>query len=197
MNDDEIVKASEKVNRYILGTLTPPRYAHSIRVAVLARNLCTRFGFDPLTGYLAGIAHDMCKSAQDQTLLTLAGGDSLPISTIERDKPSLLHGRAAAVLLGTEYGVTDASILEAVRHHTFGKPNLDSLGKIVFVADKIEPGRTGVNSDLRKKILGSDLGEMTVLVLEKHISYLEERGKIVAESTYSMMENLKRRKNKP
>lgn len=196
MNDDEIAQVSENVNRYILGTLNPPRYAHSIRVAVLARNLCTRFGVDPLSGYLAGIAHDMCKSAQDQTLLALAGKDSCPISAIERDKPSLLHGRAAAVFLGFEFGVTDASILEAVRHHTFGSSNLDSLGKILFVADKIEPGRTGVNSDVRKKILGSDLEEMTVLVLEKNISYLEERGKKVAESTYSMMENLKRRKIK-
>ncbi len=180
MNIDELKQITEKINLYALGVLTPPRYEHSVRVAVLARDLCLRFGIEPCDGYLAGIAHDMCKSGKERWLLSLVSQDGDPVIGIELDKPALLHGRAAAVLLAAEFGVTDRSILDAVRHHTFGAPDMDALGKIVFVADKIEPGRTGLDPGKRRKILDSDLDGMTRLVLQDNIQYLEARGKPVS-----------------
>ncbi len=194
MNIDELKRITEKVNLYGLGVLAPPRYEHSVRVAVLVRELCLRFGVEPCSGYLAGIAHDMCKAGKERWILSLAGQDGLPVIGIELEKPALLHGRAAAVLLNTEFGVTDRSVLDAVRHHTFGAPDMDALGKIVFVADKIEPGRTGLDPGKRKKILDSDLDGMTRLVLEDNIQYLEARGKPVSPVTLLMLESLKARK---
>jgi len=178
---------------YALGVLAPPRYAHSVRVAVLARDLCLRFGVDPCDGFLAGIAHDMCKSGKERWILSLVSQDGDPVVGIELEKPSLLHGRAAAVLLAGEFGIADRSILDAVKHHTFGAPAMDALGKILFVADKIEPGRTGLDPDYRKKILASDLEGMTRLVLEDNIQYLESRGKAVSPVTLRMLESLKKR----
>jgi len=195
MNIDELKQITEKINLYALGVLTPPRYEHSVRVAVLARDLCLRFGIEPCDGYLAGIAHDMCKSGKERWLLSLVSQDGDPVIGIELDKPALLHGRAAAVLLAAEFGVTDRSILDAVRHHTFGAPDMDALGKIVFVADKIEPGRTGLDPGKRRKILDSDLDGMTRLVLQDNIQYLEARGKPVSPVTLLMLESLKERKN--
>ncbi len=191
MNSEELKMVTEKINLYILGVLSPPRYAHSVRVAVLARELCKRFSVDPCAGYLAGIAHDMCKSGKDRWVLTLAGKDSDPVTEIELEKPALLHGRAAAVLLTSDFAVNDFSILEAIRHHTFGSPGMDALGKILFVADKIEPGRTGLNVNLRKKIMEAGLDAMTLMVLEENIRYLESREKKVSATTYKMMESLK------
>lgn len=194
MNIDELKQITEKINLYALGVLSPPRYEHSVRVAVLARDLCRRFGVEPCDGYLAGIAHDMCKSGKERWILSLASQDGDPVVGIELEKPALLHGRAAAVLISTAFGITDQSILGAVRHHTFGAPGMDALGKIVFVADKIEPGRTGLDPDYRKKILASDLDGMTRLVLEDNMRYLEARGKAVSPVTIRMLESLKKRK---
>ncbi len=195
MNIDELKLITEKINLYALGVLAPPRYAHSVRVAVLARDLCLRFGVEPCDGYLAGIAHDMCKSGKERWILSLVSQDGEPVIGIELEKPALLHGRAAAVLLSTEFGITDQAVLGAVKHHTFGSPGMDALGKILFVADKIEPGRTGLDPDYRKKILASNLDGMTRLVLEDNIQYLEARGKSVSPVTLRMLESLKERKN--
>jgi nicotinate-nucleotide adenylyltransferase len=193
MNIDELKLVTEKVKLYALGVLAPPRYEHSVRVAVMSRDLCARFGLVPETGYFAGIAHDICKAGKEKWLLSLAAQDDIPISEIEERKPSLLHGRAAAVVLRTEFGITDSSILAAVRNHTFGAPDIDDLGKIVFVSDKIEPGRTGLDPEFRANVLASDLDDMTRLVLEDNIRYLKSKDKEVSGVTLEMLESLNRR----
>lgn len=194
MTLQELEDATEKVNLYALGVLAPPRYEHSVRVAVLAREMCSRFGADPVAGYLAGIAHDMCKSAKERWLLSMALRDGQPIVDVEEKKPSLLHGRAAAVLLETDFGISDLSVLDAVRHHTFGAPAMDALGKIIFVADKVEPGRTGLDGEWLERLHASDLDGMTTMVLEHNISYLDSRGKSVSPVTREMLASLKHKK---
>jgi len=191
MNPEELKLVTGKVNLYAIGALTLTRYEHSVRVAELSRELCERFSLDPAVGYFAGLAHDICKSGKEDWLLSLAIKDGAPVSDIERRKPALLHGHAAAVLLASEFGVTDRSILDAVRNHTFGSPVMDDLGKIVFVADKIEPGRTGMDVAYRIKILESSLDVMTRLVVEDNIRYLESKGKEVSSNTWLLLESLK------
>ncbi len=187
MSTDEMEEAARRVLEFARAALSPQRLGHSLRVAHLSRELCPRFGVEPGRGYLAGIAHDMMKASGDARLLEFASRDGEPISALEREKPSLLHGRAAAVLLAEEFGVEDFSVLEAVRHHTFGAPGLDSLGKIVFVADKMEPGRESVPAELRSRVLSSGLDEMARLVLEDNLSYLESRGKAISPLTRAML----------
>lgn len=179
------------IHNYILAALPDPRYKHSVRVAELAASLCTRFGVDPDLGYLAGLAHDMCKVGRDRWLLSLAERDGLPICQLERDKPALLHGRAAAMLLLGDFGVDNPSVLDAIRHHTFGSPGMDALGKIIFVSDKIEPGR-GMESETRKRVLESSLDEMTLYVLRDNVRFLESKNREVSPLTRSMLESLQK-----
>lgn len=193
MNTEQIDGTTEKIDCYARGVLSQSRYEHSVRVAVFCCELCERFGFDGRIGYLTGIAHDMCKSGKERWLLSIASQDGLVISDIELAKPALLHGRAAAMLLATDFGIDDKSVLDAIRHHTFGAPGLDGLGMILFVADKIEPGRTDYDPKLRKKIIASDLEGMTRLVLKDNIRYLESKGKEVSMATLAMLEELEGR----
>jgi 2-amino-4-hydroxy-6-hydroxymethyldihydropteridine diphosphokinase len=53
----------------------------------------------------------------------------------------LLHGPAAAALLRGA-GVADAELLDAVTYHTVGHPGLGRLGRALYLADFLEPGRT-------------------------------------------------------
>lgn len=191
MTVEQLEEVTEKVNLYALGVLAPPRYEHSLRVASLAKDMCRRFRADPVSGFLAGIAHDMCKSAKDRWLLAMALKDGFPIVDVEEKKPSLLHGRAAAILLESDFGIADSSILDAVRHHTFGAREMDDLGKIIFVADKIEPGRSGLDPDWLDRLNASDLDTMTMMVLEHNIAFLDSRGKAVSPVTREMLSSLK------
>jgi nicotinate-nucleotide adenylyltransferase len=83
----------------------------------------------------------------EEELIELAGADKLPISAMERQKPSLLHGRAGAVLLREQYEFRDQEILDAVRYHVAGGGG--KLAQVLYIADKIEVSRQGVEPRLR------------------------------------------------
>ncbi len=192
MRRDDVLDTADRIRQYARTALSPSRFAHCERVAGLAVELCVRFGVDPDAGYVAGIAHDMCKACKERLLLSLASRDGYPISAIEADKPSLLHGRAAAVVLENDFGVTNRSVIEAVRHHTFGSPTLDPLGLIVFVADKLEPGRDGIDGESRARALSLDLNGMAFEVASDNVRYLEAKGKTVSSETREMLAALAR-----
>src|SRR5262245_22197407 len=50
------------------------------------------------------------------------------------------HGPAAADR-AARAGETDRSVLDAVRHHTVGSPDWDDVGRMLYLADFLEPGR--------------------------------------------------------
>ncbi len=54
--------------------------------------------------------------------------------------PKLRHGPAAAAHLGAD-GVADEEVLNAVAHHTTGHPAFGRLGRFLYLADFLEPGR--------------------------------------------------------
>ena len=53
------------------------------------------------------------------------------------------------------YGITDDSILSAIRYHTTGREEMTPLEKILYLADKLEPARDY-----------SDLAELRALALK-------------------------------
>ena len=181
----------EKLKKYLSVSVCPERYEHSMRTAQTAKELCLRFGEDSELGEIAGVAHDICKEMKKNLLLLLVEQDGMEISQIEKDKPSLLHGRAASVLLQNEFSVKNHDILEAVANHTFGKPKMCNLAKILYVSDKIEPGRPQVTQEYLEKLEKKSLNELVSYVLEENIDYLNKKVKSVSDITYRFLESVK------
>lgn len=78
--------------------------------------------------------HDALREARPETLRPAVPE---PLRTLPA---SVLHGPAAAERLRGE-GVEDESVLRAVAYHTLGHPHLDLLGRALYAADFLEPGR--------------------------------------------------------
>ena len=113
--------------------------AHIYRVVEIARQLAARHGVDQEQAALAALAHDVARAMTDDELLDWATELGLPIGLIERRIPVLLHGPVGAEIMRQEDGLTDQSIFSAVYWHTTANPALDVLGKVVFIADKLDP----------------------------------------------------------
>jgi nicotinate-nucleotide adenylyltransferase len=178
--------------------LSPSRFLHSRQVAVMMWDLCRIFGLDSRTGYLAGLVHDIGKQLGDEELMKLAKTDKNPISALEKQKPSLLHGRAGAVLLRKQYGIRDRAILEAVRYHTTGSGLMGPLAKALYVADKIEVSRSGVDPLLRDFRPYAETGEggLDMLfgkVLGETVAWLRSKKLDLSEDTLRLLERMKRR----
>jgi predicted HD superfamily hydrolase involved in NAD metabolism len=166
------------------------RRRHSRGTARLAARLSARFGADPAGGYLAGLAHDLARELPDGQLLELAGADGRPIRSWERERPVLLHGRAAAELLRRERIPAPPEVLEAVAEHVTGRPGMGLLARIVFVADYLEPGRGFVDAGWRKRLMGLSLEAMLAGVLESVFGWLRREGLPVAPPARELYEEL-------
>jgi len=148
---------------------------------------------DASRGYLAGIAHDMCKDMSDEKIAALAREDGKAITELEAKKPSLLHGRAAALMLRRDFGVTDKDILQAVAVHTFGEEGMCALSKVVYAADKIEPGRPQATKAYTAFLEHLSLDELVEKVLADGIAYLKKKGCAVAPESEKLLRSLNRR----
>lgn len=113
--------------------------AHIYRVRDMARQLAHRHGIDEEMAALGMLAHDVARAMSDKDLLDRANDLGLPIGLVERQLPLLLHGPVGAEILQREDGLTDQSLYRAVYWHTTAHPSLDELGKVVFLADKLDP----------------------------------------------------------
>lgn len=89
----------------------------------------------------------------------------------------LLHGPATAERLRLD-GVTDEEVLGAVAYHTLGHPSLGTLGKALYAADFLEPGRDLLNDwrDALRVRMPEELDEVVRELVAARIVHLVERG---------------------
>jgi nicotinate-nucleotide adenylyltransferase len=185
----KIILRVEEAAREIL---PPERFLHSRNTALLAWDLCRRFGLDPERGYLAGVAHDLGKPLSGGELLRLAKKDGRPISRLEKKKPSLLHGRAAAVLLKERFDIHNGDILEAVALHTEGGEGMGPLAKAVYIADKMEVSREKADPALREMCYsGGSLDQVFFAVLDNTVSWLRSKQIDLSAETFRLLEKMR------
>jgi 2-amino-4-hydroxy-6-hydroxymethyldihydropteridine diphosphokinase len=80
----------------------------------------------------AGRLHDALRDAPEAQLREITGDLQSP--------PGLLHGPAAATLLERD-GESRRELLDAIRFHTVGSVGWGRVGKALYMADFLEPGR--------------------------------------------------------
>lgn len=107
--------------------LDDKRIFHSINAAVIGCKLAKQLHIDENSVITACLLHDVCK---------------LDISDKYNMYPQpVRHAFASADIAHDVFGINDNDILDAIRYHTTGRPDMTLLGKIVYVADEIEDGR--------------------------------------------------------
>lgn len=113
------------------------RLAHMRRVSDLLGDWADRLQLAPAAGIrwrAAGYLHDALRETPPDELRAFVPA---PMKNLAG---KLLHGPAAAERLRAD-GLSDEDFLRAVAYHTIGHPELDELGRALFIADYIEPGR--------------------------------------------------------
>ncbi len=113
--------------------------SHIYRVRDIAQELAEHHGTEPARAALGMLAHDVARAMTNQELMHRAERLGLPIGPVERVVPLLLHGPVGAEILRLEDGLNDTSIYRAAYWHTTAHSSLDPLGKVVFLADKLDP----------------------------------------------------------
>jgi len=140
-NDSENRRQVDGIVEYLCQNLSRERFVHTMGVAEQALRLAQIYNEDIALAHLAGLLHDAAKELPPGDILRLAteGGDV--IDEVSSASPGLLHGHAGAVLALNKFGVSDEVVLDAMRSHTIGRPDMSMLEKILFVADMLDTGR--------------------------------------------------------
>jgi predicted HD superfamily hydrolase involved in NAD metabolism len=185
MIDDALLEAAEG---YARERLSNKRYAHTLRVAETAERLAEKHGLDSKKARLAGLLHDAAREVGKEELLRVAEENDLAVGDFEHERPMLLHGRVAAELARRDLGVKDGEILDAVRAHTTGEPEMGPLALTLFVADKVEPGREGPSVEDLRELACKDLRRSACAALEASISHNEDRGRPVHPKSLETLE---------
>jgi predicted HD superfamily hydrolase involved in NAD metabolism len=162
----------------LLSRLSSDPLAHSERVATSAVALARRFGVDEADAELAGLLHDYAREETEERLLALSEELQVPVTTFEREHPSLLHARVGAALVRRDLPGTGESVLSAIEVHTVGALPMSSLDEIVYLADMVESGRDFAGVDeLRSACRTLPLPECFRLGYGRSVRYVLEQGR--------------------
>jgi len=174
----------EEMLLYIKKKLTPKRYVHSIGVEYTAANMAFIHGEDVQRARIAGLLHDCAKCIPVEEKLKKAIKFGLPVSESEQANPDLLHGKLGAYYAEKKCGVKDEGILSAITYHTTGKPGMNLLEKIIFVADYIEPNRKMIRDlpEIRREAY-LDLDRCIRHILHNTLEYLSEKDTVIDSLT--------------
>jgi len=157
------------------------RREHMERVATLMRQWARAQGLPPvdvLRWSAVGYLHDVLREAPPGQLRPMVPPDFRHLP------PSVLHGPAGAVALQEE-GVDDAEFLHAVAFHTLGHPTFAPMGRALYAADFLEPGRKmrpRWRGALRKR-MPHDTAEVLREIVGARIVHLVGRGSPVRTET--------------
>jgi len=165
-----------------IGRLPRGLAEHVERVVAEADRLAA--GFEELDREqveLAAWGHDIARALSRQELLASARGFGLEVSPVEEEAPILLHGPVGAEILRQEYGIDDLEVLAAACFHSTGRAGMSLLEKVIFVADKIEPGKVRAKPALARVRELADR-DLDAAILE----YLDQMLMVASEENWSL-----------
>lgn len=162
-----------KIKKTLKKELDKDRYEHTLGVMYTSACLAMANGYDMEKAQLAGLLHDCAKCIPNEKKLKICVKNNIPVTQVEKDNPFLLHAKVGAFLARVLYEVEDEEILHAISVHTTGAPAMNTLDKIVFIADYIEPKRDkAANLKEIRKTAFEDLDEALKMILCDTIHYL-------------------------
>ena len=187
-----LIKMQKKLKKYV----DESRYVHTLGVMYTAAALAMRYDADLEKAQVAGLLHDCAKCIPSEEKLKMCKKNHIEISEAERVNTGLLHAKLGAFLAKEKYGIADEGILQAIRVHTTGCPEMTLLDKIVYIADYIEAGRKKLPNHAEvRKLAFCDLDDCLYRILEDSLVYLESKGSVVdsmTEQTYLYYKRIKK-----
>ncbi len=172
--------------------LKPERFIHSLGVRDTAVKMAEIFGADIEKARISGLLHDNAKNMDK--LYERCCDLEVELDELEKENIGLVHAKLGAETAKCEFGITDSEILNAIRWHTLGKPDMSLLEKIVFVADLVEPGRCFPDLEKLRKLAFSDIDKALLECVKATIKVNMKRGTPVHPNAYAIVEELEKKR---
>lgn len=166
--------------------MTPARLRHVHRVAALVSSWADAMSVPPSERnrwLRAAWLHDALRDAAPPELERLTPGMTGPMA--------IRHGPASAAV-AKSFGETDRGVLDAIRYHSVGLAEWEMVGRVLYCADYLEPGRSDEaesRAELSRRF-PTDSHGVTVEVARRRILRLITAGWQLPEPTYRFWNRL-------
>jgi len=136
--NDQLITA---LRQYAKRNVSAKRYQHIKGVVKTANKLAKKFSVPKIPCAIAAWAHDIAREWDPKLYCSFLEARGYLVNRDEILNPIFLHGRVAAIIMTERFGVIDQEILLAITYHTLGSSYLLDVGKVLYAADYMEPGR--------------------------------------------------------
>lgn len=120
------------------------RFNHSHSVSRLAVEIAQAHNYDENKAYIAGILHDICKELPYEKTMELM---NIHFKDLIDEPYYLFHAYLGMIFVRDKLFIKDEEILKAIYYHVLGN-DYDTLSKIIFISDKLDPSRSYDSSHL-------------------------------------------------
>ena len=172
----EVIKAN------VRNFLDEKRYEHVKRVAKCAVELAKIYGVPVEKVETSAWLHDVAKFFNLSVMIDLTRGKYPEVADKMSQSTAVLHGFAGAEFVRQNYdlfGVDDEEILDGIKYHTIGCENMNTLAKIVYLADAIEEKRSWEGVEKARELAKTDLDEAIKFEIEEKLKYLLAKDSII------------------
>lgn len=168
-----------ELEKTVCGLLKPDRVAHVLGCRDTARELARLWGADEEDAARAGMLHDITKAIDGPLQLTVCTAYGEILDGFSQANPKTLHALTGSLVAQRIFGENPA-VVAAIRSHTTGKANMNTLEKIIYVADYMEPNRNFPGVEQLRSLAYSNLDKALKLGLEMTLSMLKEQGRDIS-----------------
>lgn len=179
----------EEVKQEIEKTLSPKRFLHSLGVAKRAEELAKIYNQDIEKARLIGMVHDVAKEMSKEESLQYAGDNGIIFDEIEKQESSLWHSKIGADIAKKRFGFSD-DMVQAIRYHTVGNIHMNTLDKIIYLADKTEENRNFIDLQKAKEISDKDLDEGIIYTTAVSVEYSMKKQSLIHPDTIHVMNQI-------
>ncbi len=165
----------EQLETVVTGLLKPDRVAHVLGCRDTAVALAKRWGADETDAARAGLLHDITKALDGPLQLTLCREYGIILSDFSAKNPKTLHALTGALVAQRIFGENEA-VVAAICSHTTGKAAMNTLEKIIYVADYMEPNRDFPGVESLRHLAFTDLDGALKLGLTMTLEMLKKQG---------------------
>jgi len=173
----------EKALALVKIQLTEHRYQHTLGVMETSISLAEKYGADVKKAEIAAIFHDYAKFRSKDEMKEIIQSQGLPQDLLLFNT-ELWHAPVGAYLVEKEAGVSDSEVLDAIRYHTSGRPNMTLLEKVIYLADYIEPGRHFPGVEEVREIAKENLEKALVKAIQNTILFLMKKNQTIYPETF-------------
>ncbi len=177
----------EELKQVVVSLLKPERVAHVLGCMETAAKMARHWGVDETDAARAGLLHDITKALDGPLQLTLCREYGIILDDFGARNPKTLHALTGSLVAERIFGENPA-VVSAIASHTTGKANMNTLEKIIYVADYMEPNRDFPEVEKLRHLAYTDLDAAMQMGLEMILDMLRQQGKEICKESLETLQ---------